>query len=61
MTFEPPKFPSSSADIVLGKDIVKEEESIPVKEEPEHIKILREYGNQESNIPINSPYWRLRP
>jgi len=31
---------------------------------PEHAeaaRILKENGNQESNIPLNSPYWGLRP
>lgn len=31
------------------------------KDELEYQKILREHGGQESNIPIISPYWRLRP
>jgi hypothetical protein len=33
---------------------------VEVKEEPEYVKILKEYG-QESNIPINHRYWKIRP
>jgi len=31
------------------------------KVELEYQRILRENGGLESNIPINSPYWNLRP
>ncbi len=31
------------------------------KVELEYQKILRENGGLESNVPINSPYWNLRP
>ncbi len=38
-----------------------DEKKEEVKEEPEYMRILRECGGVESNVPINSPYWRLRP
>ena len=41
-------------------DIVHEPIEVK-KEESEHAKILREHGGQESNIPINHHYWRIRP
>lgn len=31
------------------------------KPEAEWLQLLKSYGNQESNIPMNSPYWKLRP
>jgi hypothetical protein len=37
---------------------VKEE---AVKVEPTYARILREHGYMESNIPLNSEYWRIRP
>lgn len=55
---KPPMFPSVIKPV--EEDSVKTVEE-PVKEELEYQKILREYGGIESNIPINSPYWRLRP
>lgn len=33
----------------------------PKKEEPEYMRILREHGYLESNIPLNNIYWRIRP
>lgn len=38
------------------KEVVKEKE---IKEESERAKILKEYNNMESNIPINHRYWKL--
>jgi hypothetical protein len=29
--------------------------------EPAYVKILKEYNGIESNIPINNPYWKVRP
>ncbi len=41
---------------------VKEEPKVEeVTSEPEYAKILREHGYLESNIPINSHYWKIRP
>lgn len=34
---------------------------IPVIEELEYQKILREHGGLESNIPIKHRYWQIRP
>ena len=55
---------SDGDSIVWGTTPEKVEESVveePVEEKPEYMKILEEYGGLESNVPINSPYWRLRP
>ncbi len=46
-----------------AKEVVELEDmkALPSPKEPEYIKALREYGGLESNIPINHPYWKMRP
>jgi len=51
---------------VYRDDIAKLEGEITklveeAKVEPRYIQILREYGGLESNVPLTSEYWRLRP
>jgi len=64
---EPPKVEEPKIEPVKVEPVVEsaKEETEKVEEtkveEEEYQKILREHGGMESNIPMNSPYWKLRP
>lgn len=51
-------FPKKSEEI---SELEKMNKLGGTKEDPEYLKILKKYGMLESNIPINSPYWKIRP
>ena len=47
--------------VVVPLDTKVPESLVPIPEESEHAKILREHGYLESNIPIRHHYWKIRP
>lgn len=49
------EFKLEESEIILGE--IKEE----IKDELEYVRILREHNYIESDIPINSIYWSIRP
>jgi hypothetical protein len=55
------KVAEKSLDLLKRKETKEEVKKEEVKEEPEYARILRECGGIESNVPLNSPYWTLRP
>jgi hypothetical protein len=49
---------SKSADTIANE--VSELEKMAGLEEIDPVKVLKDHGGLESNVPINHPYWRKR-
>ena len=53
-------FPHESKSDDVKASEINELEKIARLEEVDPVKVLKEHGDLESNIPINHPYWRKR-
>lgn len=59
------KILSKQDEVLRGKEIAELEKTFELEDIKDKFdyanKVLEEHGGLESHIPINHPYWKLRP